>query len=113
MTFDALTQEYLPTMALVDDASAPPWTCPSCGSRAAFRYCGRCGERRIDVLPPRAASASVAGLERSFLGRARASLRALVSPPGRLSADWIRGRRVGYLAPLSLFLSRTGRTFTF
>jgi len=28
----------------------------------------------------------------------------LVSPPGRLTADWIRGRRVGYLAPLSLFL---------
>ena len=28
----------------------------------------------------------------------------MVSPPGRLTADWIRGRRVGYLAPLSLFL---------
>lgn len=39
-----------------------------------------------------------------FVGRIRASLRALASPPGRLTADWIRGRRVGYLAPLSLFL---------
>jgi len=29
---------------------------------------------------------------------------ALVSPPGQLTADWIRGRRVPYLAPLSLFL---------
>jgi hypothetical protein len=28
----------------------------------------------------------------------------LVLPPGRLTADWIHGRRVGYLAPLSLFL---------
>jgi hypothetical protein len=34
----------------------------------------------------------------------RASLRMLASPPGHLTADWIRGRRVGYLAPLSLFL---------
>jgi hypothetical protein len=33
-----------------------------------------------------------------------ASLRTLVSPPGQLTADWIRGRRVGYLSPLSLFL---------
>lgn len=41
---------------------------------------------------------------RSFVGRMRASLRALASPPGRLTADWVRGRRVGYLAPLSLFL---------
>jgi hypothetical protein len=31
-------------------------------------------------------------------------LRALASPPGRLTADWIRGKRVGYLSPLSLFL---------
>jgi hypothetical protein len=33
-----------------------------------------------------------------------ASLRTLASPPGQLTADWIRGRRVGYLSPLSLFL---------
>jgi hypothetical protein len=33
-----------------------------------------------------------------------ASLRRLASPPGQLTADWIRGRRVGYLSPLSLFL---------
>lgn len=34
----------------------------------------------------------------------RASLAALASPPGQLTADWLAGRRVGYLAPLSLFL---------
>jgi len=44
------------------------------------------------------------GPRHSFVGRIRASLRALASPPGQLTADWIRGRRVGYLAPLSLFL---------
>jgi hypothetical protein len=41
---------------------------------------------------------------RAFLTRVRASLRALASPPGRLTADWIGGKRVGYLTPLSLFL---------
>jgi hypothetical protein len=40
----------------------------------------------------------------SFPGRVRASLVALVSPPGRLTDDWLHGRRVGYLTPLSLFL---------
>ncbi len=34
----------------------------------------------------------------------RASLTALASPPGRLTADWTHGVRVGYLAPLLLFL---------
>jgi len=44
------------------------------------------------------------GPRRSFVSRIRASLGTLASPPGRLTADWIRGMRVGYLAPLSLFL---------
>ena len=81
----------------------PPWICPSCGSQATARYCGNCGERRIGNE-----AATTAGIStepaRSFFGRLTASLRALASPPGRLSADWIRGRRVGYLTPLSLFL---------
>jgi Protein of unknown function (DUF3667) len=74
------------------------WTCPSCGATVRTRYCGNCGER--GSTDPAAA----AGPTFSFVGRLLASLRALASPPGRLTADWIRGRRVGYLAPLSLFL---------
>ena len=80
------------------------WTCPSCGSTATTRYCGRCGERRLDI--PDASIRSRIGVERtrSFLGRTLASLRALLSPPGRLTRDWIQGRRIGYLTPISLFL---------
>ncbi len=33
-----------------------------------------------------------------------ASLRALASPPGHLTADWVHGRRIPYLPPLTLFL---------
>jgi hypothetical protein len=73
------------------------WTCPSCGSTVTSPYCGNCGERRVG-------DAAAGEPSRSFIGRLLASLRALASPPGRLTADWIRGRRVGYLAPLSLFL---------
>jgi hypothetical protein len=78
--------------------SAPEsaWTCPSCASTVTTRYCGNCGERRIADGAP--------DPKRAFVGRLLASLRALASPPGRLTADWMRGRRVGYVAPLSLFL---------
>ena len=56
------------------------------------------------ALAPIAGGKIATGPRRSFVSRMRASLRTLASPPGQLTADWIRGRRVGYLAPLSLFL---------
>jgi Protein of unknown function (DUF3667) len=78
------------------------WTCPSCGWAATTRYCGSCGEEGIGALAP--ATDRSAAPAHSFVGRMSASLRALASPPGRLTIDWIRGRRVGYISPLSLFL---------
>ncbi len=74
------------------------WACPTCGATVTTGYCGSCGERRV------AAAGRVAAPTRSFVERLLASLRALASPPGRLTADWLRGRRVGYVAPLALFL---------
>jgi hypothetical protein len=85
-------------------ALALTWICPSCGSAAATRYCGSCGEESLVAVVPSTGDKAANQPARSFVGRLRASLRALASPPGRLTADWIRGRRVGYLAPLSLFL---------
>ena len=80
------------------------WICPSCESTATTRYCGACGEERILAILPLAGGRTSTGRRRSFVGRMLASLRTLVSPPGQLTVDWIRGRRVGYLSPLSLFL---------
>lgn len=80
------------------------WICPSCGSTATTRYCSSCGEERILATLPLTGSNPSTGPSRSFVGRMLASLRTLASPPGHLTADWIRGRRVGYLTPLSLFL---------
>jgi hypothetical protein len=79
-------------------APASAWTCPSCGATVVTRYCGNCGERRS------ADAATAAEPQRRLVARLLASLRALASPPGRLTADWLRGQRVGYLTPLSLFL---------
>lgn len=86
------------------DAPGASWTCPSCGSANTARYCGNCGECRLADAAELAGRKNAIARKRSFAVRMYASLRSLASPPGRLTADWIRGRRVGYLAPLSLFL---------
>ncbi len=69
--------------------------CASCGRPRPGNYCAHCGE-----AAPHIASHGA----RRTLARVRASLDALASPPGRLTRDWIEGRRVRYLAPLPLFL---------
>ena len=80
------------------------WICPSCGSTATTRYCANCGEGRIFGSAQIVGHDTATEPRRSFLGRLRATLRTLASPPGQLTVDWIRGKRVRYLAPLSLFL---------
>ncbi|MBS0320311.1 MAG: DUF3667 domain-containing protein, partial [Proteobacteria bacterium] len=86
------------------------WACPSCGTVSGGAYCPGCGERRLPTASVRASAAQAhrERLARSAAGRVvarlRASLAALASPPGRLTRDWIDGRRVGYVSPLSLFL---------
>jgi hypothetical protein len=80
------------------------WICPSCGSTASARYCGVCGERAVGARVFPADAGGAREPSRRWVARFIASLRALASPPGRLTADWIQGRRVGYLTPLSLFL---------
>lgn len=71
------------------------WRCPSCGCASPGRYCANCGEAEPGRALPGA---------RGFVARLRRSLDALASPPGRLTRDWIDGRRVGYVAPVPLFL---------
>jgi hypothetical protein len=86
----------LPLEPASTNALESAWACPSCAATVTTRFCGNCGERRI--------TDAAAEAKRPFVGRLLASLRALASPPGLLTADWLRGRRVGYVAPLSLFL---------
>ncbi|MET0650526.1 MAG: DUF3667 domain-containing protein [Pyrinomonadaceae bacterium] len=94
-----------------DSAHAPPGAaeagaCPSCGAALAGDFCHRCGEKR-----PGARDLTV----RHFVGDAAQELTSLDSKffrtlwalllrPGRLTNEWVAGRRVPYLKPLNLCL---------
>ena len=80
--------------------------CPSCGAPSMGRFCERCGEKR---------RANHDFSIRHYVGEAIETfthfdskiLRTawlLVSRPGVLSANYLQGRRVGYVSPLRLFL---------
>lgn len=97
--------------AATADALAPPAevkdaACPNCGAEVGGRFCSNCGERRV------------AGEDysiRHFLGEAFnvltsvesnlfRSFATLVARPGKLTAEYFRGRRKSYLKPLQLFI---------
>jgi len=81
--------------------------CASCGAKLKGDYCRKCGEKKI--VPERDFSI------RKFLNQAMwhlahfdskllKSIWLLFSKPGFLTAEWIAGRRVGYMKPIQLFL---------
>lgn len=89
-----------------DPPGRPPEpSCPNCGHPDPARYCPSCGQSQRD---PRR---SVAHLARDVLAeelalgaRTPRTLRTLLLRPGRLTLDWIRGRRARYLGAFRLYL---------
>jgi hypothetical protein len=99
-----------------DDHAAPPppllpaevtgAACPNCGENFDGRFCANCGEERVACRDYSL---------RHFLGEAFniltsvesnlfRSFAALIARPGRLTAEYFRGRRKSYLKPLQLFI---------
>ena len=80
--------------------------CPNCGEKFSGRFCSNCGEQWV------------AGEDyslRRFLGEAFnvltsvesnlfRSFATLITRPGRLTAEYFKGRRKSYLKPLQLFV---------
>lgn len=88
-----------------DGASAG--SCPTCGHARPGRYCGHCGEKRVereDFTLRRIAGDAIATAFDLDSAVPR-TLRDLVARPGRLTADYVAGRRRGRLGPFQLFFA--------
>jgi hypothetical protein len=86
-------------------ATAGTRRCVSCGAEVAGHYCGQCGEAAA------AHDYSLGHFAEEALetfahvdGRVFSSFRALLTRPGLLSADFLRGRRKTQMGPLQLFV---------
>lgn len=87
-------------------------TCRNCDASLTGAYCAACGQ-------PARLHDTVAGLFHEFAhgvahfdGRLWRTLPLLALDPGRLSREWIAGRRARYIAPLPLFLFAVFLLFT-
>jgi Protein of unknown function (DUF3667) len=84
----------------VDHNATPARACPNCDSSLALepppRYCTQCGQI-VRPLAPRA-------FVRDAARRYARSLVALIAHPGKLTSEFIAGRRERYLPPLRMYL---------
>ncbi len=79
--------------------------CRNCQTPLAGEYCANCGQRNLDLERP---IWSLVGdvLKETFEvdGRAWLTLRTLFRYPGKLTSDFLDGRRRTYTSPLRLYL---------
>jgi hypothetical protein len=89
-----------------DSGVATEGRCVSCGAELTGRFCAACGEdntgaRDYSILHFLADAAAAFTNADSKIFR---TVRTLVTRPGILTAEFLRGRRKPYVAPLQLFL---------
>jgi hypothetical protein len=78
--------------------------CLNCGAELSGPFCAACGQRAVPANPSVSEIAGDAWEELSgYDGRIAATFRALPHP-GRLTTNYIEGRRARYLPPVRLYL---------
>jgi hypothetical protein len=79
--------------------------CLNCGAGLTGAFCSRCGQRAIPADPTVAEIAGDVWQELSgYDGRVAATFRTLLHP-GRLTLEYLQGRRAHYLSPIRLYLT--------
>jgi hypothetical protein len=79
--------------------------CLNCGANLQGTFCAHCGQRSVPADPTMSELAGDALQELSgYDGRIAATGRALLHP-GRLTIDYLQGRRARYLSPMRVYLT--------
>jgi hypothetical protein len=83
-----------------------PGACPNCSAEVSGNFCQQCGQETV-LHPP-----SITEFLHEFIGHYVAlesklwqTLRLLILKPGRLTLEYMEGRRVRYIQPLRVYLT--------
>ena len=94
-----------PAVANVSGASAATARCDNCGATVAGRYCAACGQRLEPPLHSLWHFSTVALEDLTHAdSRLWRTLATLLVRPGRLTREFLDGRRAHYLPPVRLYL---------
>jgi hypothetical protein len=84
---------------------APTRACLNCGTLLNGPFCAECGQRDIPPYPSARELVVDAVSELSgWDGRIATSVRTLLLRPGKLTREFLEGRRARYISPLRLYL---------
>ena len=92
-------------ISLSDQKIPAAETCRNCGHENVEVFCARCGqESSLHILPIGEAISDVVGEFISFDSRLYVTLKPLLTRPGFLTCEYLRGKRAAFIAPLRLYL---------
>jgi hypothetical protein len=98
-------RETMPLRPPEPPAAAPPPICLNCGAALHGHFCSDCGQRDVPPYPSVRELAVDAFWELSgWDGRFASTARALIARPGKLTREFLEGRRARYISPLRLYL---------
>lgn len=101
-----MVERVLVTEAASGRATEQISTCLNCGTTLTGRYCRECGQR--SRLRPLSLGALFKELVEEIFdldSKAWRSLRPLMLQPGRITNEYLAGRRASYVSPLRLYLT--------
>jgi hypothetical protein len=81
--------------------------CPNCGGASTAAYCSTCGQEQFIDPPTISKWLGDALSELFFVERKLPRTLHLLASPGRLTVEWLSGRRAQFVRPFRLFLAST------